>query len=211
MQTLQNRGKKLVRSTAYRWRHGGTASVLAGFGRTVRSSVYRTFDAVAYLADDLNMPPNTPAGITVGHLTYDDLIQGRHFKTLAYPELIRTRFDEGHLCIGVYCDGSLAHVAWLSLGRVPIDTGIPEIVAEGLGGVFDGFTLPEFRGRGCLTFAVQEMCTEGFRLGLTRVLAVIHADNGASRHVHEKLGFRYIGEIRYRRILWTEHFDHPLV
>lgn len=211
MQTLRDRGTKLVRSTAYHWRHGGGASVLAGFGRTVRSSVYRTYDAVAYLADDLNMPPDPPSGIEVRLVAFHDLIEGGHFKALAYPELIRARFSDGHRCVGVYCEGTLAHVSWLTVGRLPIDPGIPDIVADGLGGAVDAYTIPEFRGRRCATYALQERCTEAYRLGLSRVLGAIHPGNRVNRHVFEKLGFRSVGEIHYRRILWTERFDHPLV
>ena len=171
--------------------------------------MHRRIDLEAYLSRGLNRIIETPPGMRVTLLSFRQLVEAGHRKTIDYPEKIRRRFDEGHRCIGVYCESELAHVAWLTVGSLPIDDGVPSVFADKLGGAFDGFTEPEFRGRGCLTLAVQEICMEAQRAGLTRVLAAIHPGNAASRHVHEKLGFTRIGPIQYSRVMWRERFEFP--
>lgn len=163
----------------------------------------------AYISRDLHQIVEVPQDMRVATLSFDQLIAAGHQKTVNYPEIIKRRFLDGHICIGVYCGEELAHVAWLTVGSLPIDLGVPTISSKGLGGAFDGYTKPEFRGRGCLTLAVQSICLEAQRAGLTRVLAAIHPDNAASLHVHEKLGFGRVGTIRYSRVLWRERFEFP--
>jgi ribosomal-protein-alanine N-acetyltransferase len=55
-----------------------------------------------------------------------------------------------------------------------------------------------FWGMGLATEAAQASLEYGFgRLGLDRIVAVVHPENLASQHVVDKLGLRYIKDARY--------------
>ena len=50
--------------------------------------------------------------------------------------------------------------------------------------------MPEARGKGFATEAGTALAAHGFALGIPRIVAEIHRENAASRHVAEKIGMR---------------------
>jgi len=201
----------MLRAVVYNFREGGATQVLARAASRAGRIVYRSYIVDLYRTEVHDVPDGVAAPLDVGRLTFDDLVEARYFKVVAYPEVIRARFAAGHHCIGARIDGELAHVAWLAVGTLPIDRGIPDIVATGVGGVYDVFTLDAFRGRGCMTHSIRRMLRDARGLGLTRLVAAIHPGNLPSISVFRKHGFERIGRLTYRRLLGRTQFDYPAV
>jgi ribosomal protein S18 acetylase RimI-like enzyme len=81
-------------------------------------------------------------------------------------------------------DGSRLHGApggWKPSGRVLF--------------LHDGFTEPEFRGRGIHSAATRWMLARERGTDVAHAVCVVHADNAAAQHVVRKLGFRRVGPI----------------
>jgi GNAT superfamily N-acetyltransferase len=201
----------MLRSLAWNYREGGASQVIGRAAGRASQLVYRSFAIDLYQSTRLDFPEDLPENMTIHEATQDDLLQGGHFKAVGFPDVTRRRFEEGFRCVAVYVDGKLAHASWLTIGRLPIDRGIPDIVGDGLGGAYDCFTFPNFRGRGCLTHAIRHLCNRAGEEGLTRVAAAIHPGNRASIAGFERLGFRRIGEYRYVSILGRAQTTHPAV
>lgn len=154
-------------------------------------------------------PEPLPDGVRVTTVDFPALVEGEYFKALQEPDVVKARYEKGHKCIAVYVHDQLAHVVWLTVGHLPIDTGVPDLVLDGIGGAFDGFTRPDLRGHRALNHAVAYMRVIASEIGLTRVLGVIQPDNAASLHIFNKLGFDVIGDVVYRRTLGFETFTYP--
>ncbi len=178
--------------------------------RRLKRTVYRYEYLRLVRASDLTPAPEPlPHNLRVEMVDFDALEEGRYFKAIETPAEVRARFARGYKCIAVYVGDELAHVSWLTVGHLPIDPGIPDLVGDGIGGAFDVFTRRDLRGNRCLSHALGHMKVAARELGLTRLLAVIHPDNAPSLHVFGKMGFEVIGDVEYRRVLFSESFDHP--
>jgi RimJ/RimL family protein N-acetyltransferase len=74
---------------------------------------------------------------------------------------------------------------------------------------------PPFQNRGLVTEAGREVLRFGFDdLGLHKIIVGCVAENGASRRVIEKLGFRLLGEQRdhfFRFDRWWNHLVYELL
>lgn len=138
-----------------------------------------------------------------------DLLAAEYFKVVDSPDEMERRFRRGETCLGLYFDDNLAHVSWMSPGYLSIDRGIERVPIAGAVGIYDMFTLPEFRGRGAQTAALSGLANRAYQAGYRVAVAGIYEKNGASRHVFEKVGFEEVGTLAYRRILWREQTRLP--
>lgn len=201
---------RVARSVVYNLRAGGPRQLaVRALGRAGRV-FSRSYDAIVYRLDDLDVPEPVPGeGAELRELDWPGLLDGEYFKAVHFPDLIRRRFDDGERCVGVFFEGRLGHVSWMTRGRLQIDRGIPVVPVVGGVGIYDMFTLPDFRGRGAQTHALQALCRMARGDGADRAVALVREGNAPSRHVFRKCGFAEIGDLRYRRRLWIERLDHP--
>jgi hypothetical protein len=180
-------------------------------GRLRRIVSYR-YEALLYVRHGLDVAaPDPGSGVDVRELHLEELMSTGYFKAIAYPERMQARFDRGHRCFGVFVDGAIGNVSWVSQDHCPIDYGLPDIAVPGGIGIYDCFTMPECRGRGAFTSVIAVMCSVAHRGAYDRALALIVEGNAASRHVFGKMGFEAVGRVEYRRGLLGEHLDHPPV
>ncbi|MFC1660051.1 hypothetical protein ACFL3S_01115 [Gemmatimonadota bacterium] len=122
-------------------------------------------------------------------LSLQELVGFRFHKAMGYPEVLGARFERGERCYGFLNEGSLAHVAWLSFGYLVLDTGLPVIQDEAAAGLFDGFTMPEHRGRGIFKAVFPKLCEVAWELGWRDVLAAIDPTHQISIRTAERSGF----------------------
>lgn len=201
----------MLRSVAWNYREGGVRQVVARAAGRASQLVYRAYSIDLYRCTELVQGGDLPAGTSVREIDFRELVQGAHFKALAYPDAIRHRFDAGERCFAVYIDDRFAHASWLTLGYLPIDRGIPDVVDDAMAGVYDCYTHPSFRGRGCLKHALRSICEQASAAGLTRAVAAIDPGNRASIAGFEKVGFSRIGPLRYAKVLGRVRYEHPAI
>ena len=201
---------RVFRSIAYNWRTDGPAGVARKVVHRAGRLIRFEYEALVYQLTDLTVEASDPGpGAEVRSLDMDGLLEARFFKAVGFPEDIRARFAQGETCVGVFFDGTLGHVSWMTPGLLHIDRGLPDIDIPGGVGIYDMFTLPDFRGRGAQTTALLTLCRDAARTDHDRAVALVREGNGASRHVFRKCGFDEVGTLRYRRTLGVERLDHP--
>lgn len=202
---------KLFRSVAYNWQEGGPALVARKAVVQAKRLLSHRHELLVYVRRDLDAdsPESLDPGTEIRELDRDELIASGYFKAVAFPEMLEARFPLGDRCLGIFFDGRIGHVAWLAHEHCPLDIGLPDMPIPGGVALYDEYTLPEFRGRGAGTASVRRLCAMGHEDGSRYAVALIHEDNVASRHVHEKCGFGVAGPVVYRRRLWRETFEYP--
>ena len=132
-------------------------------------------------------------------LTYTDLINAKYFKALAFPEEIRSRFDENNVCHGFYFEEDLATIGWSSNDRLDLDHGVT-FSCPGAVGLFDFVTLPYFRSRGLYTNALRYLVAAIHARGPRCVYIAVHPNNLPSLKGIEGAGFLPFLAIKRRRI-----------
>ncbi|MEX1258874.1 MAG: GNAT family N-acetyltransferase [Gemmatimonadota bacterium] len=197
---------RAIRALRYNLEHGGVGVVLRKVAGRLVALFYRA-EAWLLFEMDLESPaaPELAPGTELRTMTMEDLLLHHFFKAVHYPDDLRARFADGDLCLGIFMDGSLAHVAWMASHRLPLDPGLPVFAAAGAAGIYDMFTLPGFRRRGCQALALREILRRAEARGLTRAVAVVHPANRPSISAFEKCGFRAPRRLEYRRTLWRSH------
>jgi RimJ/RimL family protein N-acetyltransferase len=116
----------------------------------------------------------------------------------AYREVARHRREQGEHFYSLVEGDRLLHYGWLmphhdreedaKLGQV-------FFAPAGSAALRDFFTHPLARGRGLYFKALCQLLHEVPATGARRVFIYVYADNAPSRHVIEKVGFRYIGSM----------------
>jgi GNAT superfamily N-acetyltransferase len=148
-------------------------------------------------------PPERP-GVEFRHISEDALSQlAASYPGLGYPVGVPGGLD-GCLVYAVYQGGHFASIC--SLMTADLDRQVNKRLVR-LGPeemeVVKGFTLPEYRGRGLFTFALQSICRVAQEHGAKCVVAITAWDNVPSRRANEKAGFRRAG--------WIVVIEPPLI
>ena len=109
------------------------------------------------------------------------------------------KIERGHHLYSEVTDGVLVHYGWL------IEQQDRNFFAEaeqafrfvpGTAMLYDFYTDPMARGRGLYQRSLKQMAKDAAeRPGTQQVLISVLAGNGPSRHVIEKVGFRYVGSL----------------
>lgn len=114
------------------------------------------------------------------------------------------RLEAGHHAYTVSHGGRLQHTGWLAYGET--ESRVSEVgqtvkLPEGSASLYDFYTHPAARGQGLYRASLRAMLADAFARHETRWAYIgVLADNRASRHVIESLGFRYLGSLhRVRR------------
>src|SRR5262245_31367233 len=116
----------------------------------------------------------------------------------AYRDNARARRERGEHLYTLVEGDRLLHYAWLApLHLEERDTarGQSPFGPAGAGGPFDSYTHPLARGRGLFFKALCQLLHDVPATRARQALIYVYADNGPSRHVIEKVGFRYVGSM----------------
>lgn len=182
-------------------RRGVAATVGAGAQWGARQLFERRVHRVLSSPVSPNEPPEPPVPLSVRKVEVAELVSLGFEKAVHYGARLRERERRGQLCVGVFVEGALAHVAWLDPFRLPVDEGLPDLEVDGAAGIYDMFTLEAFRRRGCQTVALRFLVREAARHGCRCALATVHPKNVASLSVFGKCGFEDVGEVVHHRVL----------
>jgi hypothetical protein len=122
-------------------------------------------------------------------LSFDQLLTHRYFKVLAFPEVIKRRFDSGAICHGFFLGDELANIAWTTENRLEVeeDLSIPE---ENCVGIFDCFTLTLHRSKGVYTDTLVCLVKAARDNGARAALIAVDPDNLPSIRGIERAGFQ---------------------
>jgi len=116
----------------------------------------------------------------------------------AYREAARARRAQGdHLYTLVEGD-RLVHYGWLMPHHVrEEDKALGQVffAPSDSAALFDFYTHPLARGRGLFFKAICQLLHDVPATNARRAFIYVYSDNGPSRHVIEKVGFRYIGSM----------------
>jgi GNAT superfamily N-acetyltransferase len=136
-----------------------------------------------------------PRGLEFRALTEDDLrsfpLEEPDFRQRTLERL--ARFGRTY-AYGVFVDGCVAHVSWLLPAGI-VRAERPRIfrMREDENEVTAVETLPSYRGKGILTFAVARLLTVAQKQGIKRLYAKIDTANKASQAGFRKTAFRRVG------------------
>ncbi len=71
----------------------------------------------------------------------DSLLELKHFKAVAFPEIIQTRLDAGARCNAFFVGSELVNIAWTTVGYLELEPGLC-IRETGCAGIYDCYALP---------------------------------------------------------------------
>ncbi|HEU4683057.1 MAG TPA: GNAT family N-acetyltransferase [Nitrospira sp.] len=131
-----------------------------------------------------------------------------------YRQEARARLNKGEHLYTLVEQERLVHYAWLQPNHVrgeDVAVGQVFFPPPGSAALYDHYTHPEARGRGLYAQAICQLLHDALALGKAKQAYIyVYADNGPSRHVIEKLGFRYVGSlIQERRLFAVRCFPVP--
>jgi GNAT superfamily N-acetyltransferase len=111
------------------------------------------------------------------------------------------RFASGDLCFGALIDGKYVHLKWVGFNRwYDSDTGRYIQLGSDSAYVYDGYTLPEFRGLGLTSVVLDKTFQYLSKIGIKKVYSLIGHNNHASLRVKTKENARKIGKVTFFRI-----------
>ena len=142
----------------------------------VYSVIYRQ-DGLPYISKD---PGQSSGGAALAlrrdELTFEELVELRYFKALYYPEGIRGRFQAGERCHGFFLEDKLANIAWSTRDVLKVDPHLSIECADGVG-IYDCWTMAEFRGRGIYPEPLRMLLDMFEGEGYKNVLIALDPDN----------------------------------
>jgi len=111
------------------------------------------------------------------------------------------RFASGDLCFGAMVDGTYVHLKWIALNRF-YDPDTDRYIQLGSDSayVYDGYTLPEYRGLGLTSIVLDETFRYLSKVGIKKVYSLIDHNNAASMKVKSKEKAHMIGTVTYVKI-----------
>jgi ribosomal protein S18 acetylase RimI-like enzyme len=158
--------------------------------------VGRIFHWLIYAAstDDVAVPESSP-DLVFRQLTEVDL-RGLRSEAPEFRQSNLERLDcfGRSYAYGVFFEGRIAHISWLLPAAIvrlerPLVFPLQETEAE-ITGVE---TLPAFRGRGILQFAIQNLLPVARQRGIRRIFAKVANTNEASQAGFRKTAFKRVG------------------
>jgi len=147
------------------------------------------------------------AGMQWLELEADDLRRHEYFKMVQFPEMIEHRLAQGAVCHGLLLDGRLANLGWTQLGILELDSGAV-LRDKDAGGIFDCYTMPEYRGRGLYPKSIVGMMEKLQDAGAKKAMIGVDPDNVASMRGIEKAGFGSRFLLTRRRIVGRTQLLH---
>lgn len=201
----------VIRSVNYNYRNGGLRQI----GERIISRFTQLFiDRTDYLI--YQRTPGQPSGgaalaLRRDELTFEELVELRYFKALYYPEGIRGRFQAGERCHGFFLEDKLANIAWSTRDVLKVDPHLSIECADGVG-IYDCWTMAEFRGRGIYPETLRMLLAMFEGEGYRNVLIAVDPDNIRSIKGIERAGFLPLKRVKTtvrlgKRLVRSEPFS----
>lgn len=129
----------------------------------------------------------------------DFLKHGGKFKQIV-PSA-EARFKSGDLCFGALLEGKYVHIKWVGLGKW-YDSDVGRHLQLGLDSayIYDGYTLPEYRGLGLTSVVIDKTFQYLQKNGIKKTYSLIDENNAASLRVKSKENARMIGTVTFFKI-----------
>jgi GNAT superfamily N-acetyltransferase len=122
---------------------------------------------------------------------------------------IADRLGRGHLCCVVKHNGQVIWVTWIAIGTYHsylLDRDYE--LAPDVGCSYGSYTLPEFRGLGLHTAAMNHRLHELRERGFRQFFAFIEPENRAAMRPAEKLGYERVGATGFIEIFGVRWYFH---
>ena len=183
------------------WRYGdrslGSKILLAARKRLWYTSEKRVY---VFPADQIARLPR-PRLLRRNHLEdleYYERTDESQLSPEVYRQVARHRRDQGEHFYSLVEGERLVHYGWMTPHHVKEeDTKIGQVffAPAGSAALRDFYTHPLARGRGLYFKALCQLMHDVPETRARQVFIYVYADNGPSRHVIEKVGFRYLGSM----------------
>lgn len=138
--------------------------------------------------------------VNSGVVSKEDFFKfGQQFKEVMC--CVEERYELGDLCFGAFLDGKYAHLKWVAFNKSyisEIDSNIrlsPDSVY-----LYDGYTLPEYRGLGLTTTVLDKTFQFLKEIGIKKTYTLIHHDNFPILKAKAREKARKIGTVTYIKI-----------
>ncbi|MCC6265614.1 MAG: GNAT family N-acetyltransferase [Bryobacterales bacterium] len=205
----------VARSIHYNYKDGGLRQIA---GRVVARVRQLFIDRTDYLI--YQTAPRATSGPESSHrglplqreeLDFERLVELQYFKAIYYPEGIRGRFQAGERCHGFFVDEQLANIAWSTRGVLNVDPHL-SIECEDGAGIYDCWTMAEFRGRGIYPESLRMLLARFSVEGCGTVLIAVDPDNIRSIKGIERAGFLPLKRVKTtvrlgKRLVRSESFS----
>jgi ribosomal protein S18 acetylase RimI-like enzyme len=186
------------------------------FVRELKKKFYFHYKAYWYVYD-LTIP-KIKSSVTIPNFKVsNDLVDETlaWMKNLAIPGLanpieIENILNESHWIYTVVSDGLIAGYLKIGKGRVFVTDLNRELhFPRDSAFIMDTFIHQNFRRRKLFHFLISEVINDLISKHYSYIYCHIRNDNIASISAFEKCGFKRIGNILYRKILWKEILAFP--
>lgn len=192
--------REVVRKFGYYYRAGGVRSLLCKCGAYLRDRIWSETDWIIYelnLSKEIRQPS---APLQQREIGLEELTRLPYFKGRVFPEEMDRRLTRRNSCHGFFVGGCLATVGWVSTEYLELDKGL-NFPCPGGAGIYDCFTIKEFRSRGYYTNALIQMAEEVKSRGARGAYIAVDPNNIPSVKGIEKAGFRPLVRLTRRRRL----------
>src|SRR5690242_14992218 len=202
--------KLSIQSVAARWRQD-KRQLLGQAWRVARKHVWYRCEKRIYVyeADRIVNLPNSNRFRRdhVEDLRFYEQTASWQLSADAYRAAAERRLAQGEHLYTLVDGGRLLHYGWLqtchTLGE---DTAVGQAFfpPPDSSALYDHYTHPSARGRGLFFDALCQLLHDVPALAKTKQAYIyVYGDNGPSRHVIEKIGFRYVGSLIEDRRLFN--------
>jgi hypothetical protein len=190
----------LIRSVKYHMKNGGLWQLQKKILEIIYDFISLEMKWLVYCNyNDIIDISNISKKLEIKALSFDELIVYKYFKAIYYPENIKFRFKNGELCYGFFIQGNLAHIAWLSRGYLTLSNKVPILKGKKIIGIYDCFTLPEFRNQGIYNYVLFYLVNE---LKEDNCFIAVDPDNTFSVKAIKNVGFECKYQIAYKRKMY---------
>jgi GNAT superfamily N-acetyltransferase len=200
--SLQTAMKLSVQSVAARWRQD-KRQFLGQLWRVARKRVWYRCEKRIYVYEADRIPslpnPNRLRRDQVEDLRFYEQTASWQLSADAYRDAAKRRLAQGEHLYTLVDGDRLLHYAWLqtchTLGE---DTAVGQAFfpPPDSSALYDHYTHPSARGKGLFFQALCQVLHDVPTLAKTKQAYIyVYGDNGPSRHVIEKIGFRYVGSL----------------
>lgn len=202
--------KLSLQRLAERWRHD-KRQIAGLFWHAARKHVWYRCEKRIYVYEaDRILPLPNPNRLRRDHvddLRYYEQTASWQMSPDAYRAAARSRLAQGEHLYTLVEGDRLLHYAWLQTCHT---RGEDAAVGQAFfpppdsSALYDHYTHPSARGRGLFFEALCQLLHDVPTLARTKQAYIyVYGDNGPSRHVIEKIGFRYVGSLVEERRLIT--------
>lgn len=166
--------------------------------RLLQALFWKTERFVVYAADPREIAPPEPMdGVTIEKISDQALLEMAHSDDVEMraqgERFKRDGFNDAH---GIFSNEELAHIVWLITAEHDRTLAVRNVkLNPGEAELTHGLTLPRFRGKGILPFAMRRLCQHAADMGIRRLFAITNVGNVPAQRGCEKAGFALVGKI----------------